>query len=94
MQGGMHQRCELLTDGACSSPSTLTHAAGEQTLTPGALCCQLPPALPMCPTDQRFKRIVLRTSCMLDHLPAAYKMGLTDVLDSVSKKQQQAAAAK
>jgi hypothetical protein len=30
---------------------------------------------------------------MLDHFPAAYKMGLTDVLDSVSKKQQQAAAA-
>jgi hypothetical protein len=25
---------------------------------------------------------------MTDHFPAAYKMGLTDVLDSVSKKQQ------
>jgi hypothetical protein len=36
--------------------------------------------------DQRFKRIVLRSSCMTDHFPAAYKMGLTDVLDSVSKK--------
>jgi len=41
------------------------------------------------PTDQRFKRIVLRSSCMADHFPAAYKMGLSDVWASVSARQQQ-----
>lgn len=41
------------------------------------------------PTDQRFKRIVLRSSCMTDHFPVAYKMGLSDVLASVSARQQQ-----
>lgn len=39
--------------------------------------------------DQRFKRIVLRSSCMADHFPAAYKMGLSDVWASVSARQQQ-----
>ncbi|WIA15374.1 hypothetical protein OEZ85_002036 [Tetradesmus obliquus] len=39
--------------------------------------------------DQRFKRIVLRTSCMTDHFPAAYKAGLTDVLQQITKRQQQ-----
>jgi hypothetical protein len=38
--------------------------------------------------DQRFKRIVLRTSCMTDHFPAAYKAGLTDVLQQITKRQQ------
>lgn len=38
--------------------------------------------------DQRFKRIVLRSSCMTDHFPAAYKAGLTDVLQQVDKRQQ------
>jgi hypothetical protein len=40
-----------------------------------------------CVADQRFKRIVLRTSCMTDHFPAAYKAGLTDVLQQITKRQ-------
>jgi hypothetical protein len=43
----------------------------------------------LCDADQRFKRIVLRTSCMTDHFPAAYKAGLTDVLQQITKRQQQ-----
>jgi hypothetical protein len=39
------------------------------------------------PTDQRFKRIVLRSSCMADHYPWSYKHGLSDVLAAVSAKQ-------
>jgi hypothetical protein len=43
--------------------------------------------------DQRFKRIVLRASCMADHFPAAYKRGLTDVLSGVAKKAAESGVA-
>jgi hypothetical protein len=47
-----------------------------------------PAAAAAAAADQRFKRIVLRTSCMTDHFPAAYKAGLTDVLQQITKRQQ------